>query len=71
MEPQKKSAGAFIGIIIIIVILIIGGYYFFKKQNINFKTPKIEDNNWRDIKAIESDLNDIKSDINNISISDL
>lgn len=73
MEPQKKSAGAFIGIIIIIIIIIMGGYYFYKKQNVKNEagTLKVEVNDQQDTKAIESDLDSIKGDIDNLDIPNL
>ncbi len=32
MEPEKKSNGAFIGVIVIIVILIVGGIYIWQSN---------------------------------------
>ncbi len=38
MEPEKKSNGAFIGVVVIIVILIVGGVYIWQS---NQKTKEL------------------------------
>jgi type II secretory pathway pseudopilin PulG len=45
MEPEKKSNGAFIGLIIIIIILIAGGVYIWqenKKAAEKIKTAQVQ-----------------------------
>lgn len=60
MEPEKKSNGAFIGLVVIIIILILGGVYIWKTNKDRMKAePKAvtqEDQN---------DLNQLDLDANN------
>ncbi len=37
MEPEKKSNGAFVGLVIIIIILVIGGIYIWQSNKINME----------------------------------
>ena len=60
MEPDKKSNGAFVGLVIIIIILIVGGFYMWKSNQ-----EAMERINTEDITAEESDeLNSLDADIN-------
>lgn len=42
MEPEKKTYGAFVGLIVIVVILVLGGIYVFMSQTDNIP-PALEE----------------------------
>ncbi len=64
MEPEKKSNGAFIGLVIIVIILIIGGIYAWQSK-VNVEEPvdvlTTEDENG--VEALDQDLNTLETDI--------
>lgn len=43
MEPEKKTNGAFVGLVIIIVILVLGGIYVFMSKQ-DSVPPALEEN---------------------------
>jgi flagellar basal body-associated protein FliL len=57
MEPEKKSSGAFIGLVVIIVILIIGGIYIWlSSKNVAPSTQAVTSQDSSDLTALETDL---------------
>ncbi|MEK7080835.1 MAG: hypothetical protein AAB902_00330 [Patescibacteria group bacterium] len=71
MEPEKKSNGAFIGLIVIIIILVVGGIYIWvsnknatekmKETQAQLKTVTSQDSAALD--ALEQDLKTTNTDI--------
>jgi hypothetical protein len=68
MEPEKKSNGAFIGLVIIIIILIVGGIYIWQSKVKQMEALKVqseavtaEDAN--SINSLEQDLNSLDTNI--------
>lgn len=64
MEPEKKSNGAFIGLIVIIIILVIGGIYIWQS---NKKDALPEGDKVTEIDSIE--LINLEADVNSADIS--
>lgn len=65
MEPEKKSNGAFVGLVIIIIILIVGGIYMWQaNQNrtlLDTETITTEDSVGLD--TLEADVNATDIDV--------
>lgn len=64
MEPEKKSNGAFVGLIVIIIILVIGGIYIWQSnKNVTELTTEsqiqsepVTDQDSAALNALEQDL---------------
>ncbi|MFA5937305.1 MAG: hypothetical protein WC822_05530 [Candidatus Paceibacterota bacterium] len=69
MEPEKKSNGAFVGVIIIILILIVGGIYIWQakvKSALEQKKAQketVKTNDISDLDVLEKDLNAIDTNV--------
>jgi len=66
MEPEKKSNGAFVGLVVIIIILVLGGVYIWqsnkdaleKKQNSN-QSETVTQQDSLDLNSLEEDFNSL------------
>lgn len=69
MEPEKKSNGAFIGLIIIIIILVIGGIYVWQQPSTTVApaSPVIE-NSEAVTEEDSSELDSLQADVNSADI---
>jgi hypothetical protein len=71
MEPEKKSNGAFVGVVIIILVLIIGGIYIWQskvQKALEVKKAQEEnvvpaDTTQNELDALEKDLNSLDTDV--------
>lgn len=64
MEPEKKSNGAFVGLVIIIIILIIGGIYVWQSnQDTEQKVPTQPANAITTEKEDAAELNSLEADL--------
>ena len=73
MEPEKKSDGAFFGLVIIIIILVIGGIYMWqsgKNAKEKMKESEISEQDSVELDALEQDLDalDLNLDVNTESL---
>ena len=73
MEPEKKSDGAFVGLVIIIIILVIGGIYMWqsgKNAKEKMKESEISEQDSVELDALEQDLDalDLNLDVNTESL---
>ena len=72
MEPEKKSNGAFIGLIIILIILIVGGIYIWMSNknakelmewNSQAQSEAVTNQDSAALNALEQDLKTADTDI--------
>jgi len=70
MEPEKKSNGAFVGLVIIIIILVVGGIYIWLSnqkayilQNPQAQSGTVTDQDAAALDALESDLDGTNTNI--------
>ncbi|HBA45580.1 hypothetical protein A2W67_00665 [Candidatus Nomurabacteria bacterium RIFCSPLOWO2_02_40_28] len=61
MEPDKKSNGAFVGLIIIIIILVVGGIYMWQANQKAIEEKKIQAENVTEEDA--SDLDNLDAEL--------
>lgn len=68
MEPEKKSSGAFVGLVIIILILVIGGIYMWMSNEEKLEVQEnqtqeqagaLNDQDANALDALEQDANDV------------
>ncbi|MBI3305833.1 hypothetical protein HYZ82_01715 [Candidatus Nomurabacteria bacterium] len=57
MEPEKKSNGAFIGLIVIIIILVIGGIYIWQSnKDTSQESGGVTENDSIELSNLEAEL---------------
>ena len=64
MEPEKKSNGAFVGLVIIVIILVVGGIYIWQTnkavlENNKNQVETVTDQDSADLSALELDASAI------------
>ena len=68
MEPEKKSNGAFIGLIVIIIILVIGGIYMWQLNQKTLEEKKVQSENvtaqdTTELDSLQAEVNATETDL--------
>ena len=68
MEPDKKSNGAFVGLVVIIIILVIGGIYIWRSSkstidNTNSQSESVTEEDSVSLGTLEEDSNAAEIDV--------
>ena len=60
MEPEKKSNGAFIGLVVIIIILVIGGIYIWQSNKDTLpESDSVAESDSIELTNLEADINSV------------
>jgi hypothetical protein len=68
MEPEKKSNGAFVGLVIIVIILIVGGIYAWQSKvkydnGLKLQTEAVTTSDETDVNSLDQDVNSLDTNV--------